>query len=72
MIITNLGFTAFLILKGHKLSGNANRDGKDGKFLFSIDIDNNIHDELLQEYTVSDFYKFDGIIVHLKKMLPRW
>ena len=72
MLITNLGFASYLIFKGYKLSGKSNRD-TDGKFLFPFDdINKDDHDELLLEYTQSDFCKFDAITVNLKRSLPRY
>ena len=71
MLISNLGFASYLVLKGHKLTCPPNRD-KDGKFLFSIDLEKDYHDKLLTEYTQSEFCKFDAITVNLKKALPRY
>lgn len=71
MLITNLGFTAFLLLNKYKLTGAPTRD-LDGKFIFPIDIEQEDHDRLLMEYTQSDFSKFDSFVVNLKRMLPRY
>lgn len=71
MLITNLGFAAFLLLKGYKLTGQPNRD-LDGKFLFPIDITKEDHDRLMMEYTQSDYSKFDSFVVNLKRLLPRY
>lgn len=71
MLVNNLGFSAFLVLKGFKLEGKPNRD-KDGKFLFSIDIDQDKYDMMLKKFTESGYSRFDSIIVNLKRMLPRY
>ena len=71
MLITNLGFSAFLILRGYKLSGSPNR-GSDGKFIFPIDIEQTDYDALMVKYVQSGYAKFDSIIVSLKRMLPRY
>jgi hypothetical protein len=72
MLINNLGFSAYLILKGYELDGKPNRDVKDGKFLLSINITKDNHDTLLREYTISEFSRFDNLIVNLKRMIPRY
>ena len=71
MLINNLGFSAFLVLKGYELDGKPNRD-KFGKFLYPVNIEQADHDMLLREFTTSDFSRFDSIIVNLKRMLPRY
>ena len=71
MLITNLGFAAFLVLNGYTLAGSPNRD-VDGKFLFPIDITQDDHDKFLVAYAQSEYTKFDAIIVNLKRMLPRY
>jgi len=72
MLINNLGFSGFLILRGYKLEGKPNRDSKDGKFLFSFNLDQDEHDNLLRQFTESDYSRFDNIIINLKRMIPRY
>lgn len=68
--ITNLGYAAYLMLKGYKLLEPPSR--KDGKFIFKFTIETDINHKMFYEYTTGEFSKFDGMIVNLKKTLPRY
>lgn len=71
MMISNLGFAAYLMLYDFKLDGTPEKDTS-GKFIFRFIIDEDVHDKLMKNYYNSDFAKFDSILVNLKRMLPRW
>lgn len=68
--ITNLGYAAYLMLKGYKLLEPPSRH--DGKFIFKFTINSDINQQLFYEYTNGEFSKFDSMVVNLKKTLPRY
>ena len=70
-MVTNLGYAAYLMLKGYRLIEPPSRD-KDKKFIFKFDIEEEANKQLLHEYSTGDFAKFDSYIVNLKRMLPRY
>lgn len=59
LYVSELGFAAFLILKGHKLVGYSN-----SKFIFETEQSDS---ELRIEWVNSDFAKFDKVILDLKQ-----
>lgn len=69
--ISNLGFAAYLLLKGYKLIGNPELDKASNRFIFNFEINKERHKELLYEYSMGDFAKFDSFVLNLKRMLPR-
>lgn len=59
MRVSELGFAAFLILKGYEL-----KEYKDGSFYFETERD---IDSLRVEWINSDFAKFDKLLLDLKR-----
>ena len=71
MLVNNLGFAAYLLLKDYKLLSNPELDPLSNRFLFNFEIEDEKCKSLLYEYSISDFAKFDGFVLNLKRMLPR-
>ena len=69
--VSNLGFSAFLLLNGFKLVGTPEKTDK-GKFNFYFEIDKEVYDSNFTEFCSGDFCKFDNNLVNLKRMLPRY
>ena len=63
---SDLGFSAFLMIKGLKLI-SASRVS--GRFQFEFDDPNNIANTLSIEYLNSEFPKYDNAVRTLKKLL---
>ena len=59
MRVSELGFTAFLILRGYEL-----KKYKDNSFYFEVERE---VDELRIEWVNSDFAKFDKLLLDLKR-----
>jgi len=70
-MITNLGFAAYLMMRGYKLLENPSRD-IDGKFQFKFDIAEERQSALLRKYANGSFARFDNQLVNLKRMIPRY
>jgi hypothetical protein len=68
--VNSLGFAAYLVMLGYKLSGPQERS-KTGKFIFNIEIDEDKSKELFLKYSSGRFSKFDAILMNLKRMMPR-
>lgn len=68
---TNLGYAAYLMLRGFKLTEPPSRD-ETGKFQFNFKIDEERDKVMLHSYSIGDFAKFDSCIVNLKRMIPRY
>lgn len=69
-MVSNLGYAAYLMLKGFKLLDTPTRTSY-GNFQFKFDITEDMNKALLHEYSTGDFSKFDAYLVTLKRMLPR-
>ena len=65
---SNLGFAAFLMLKGYVLVSQPMRDAQN-KFLFCFNINQEVANNLYYEYLNSEFNKFDNNVVTLKRTL---
>ena len=68
--VNNLGLSAYLLLKGYKLSGSPEFEKNSNRFLFSFEITKEKYKEMLYEYSTGDFSKFDAFVLSLKRMLP--
>lgn len=65
---SNLGFAAYLMIKGFELIRPPNKD-VNSKFVFQFNLPNEQANDLYYEYLNSDFQKFDNNLVSLKRML---
>lgn len=71
MEFSNLGYAAYLMLRGFKLLEPPTR-GIDGKFIFKFKINEERNQTMFHSYSTGDFSKFDSNITNLKKMIPRY
>jgi len=64
---SSLGFAAYLVMQGNKMSSAPLKGGR--KFKFDFDLEPEAMTQMYQDYAVSQFHNFDTILQTLRRSL---